>query len=95
MQAIITRYIPATNYKPSRIKASCARGKVILSCDALSGDGRDSDEMTHIRAASILVARFAVEDFAKYGTPHGENPWNKPRVVGQLPSGEMAHVFLS
>lgn len=92
MQAIITRCIPATNTRGSRIKAACARGKVLVSYNV---NASESDEMAHVRAASVLVARFAVEDFAKYGTPHNENPWNRPRVVGQLPSGEYAHVFVS
>lgn len=34
MQAIITKYIPPTNYKPSRIRAKCERGSIILSWDS-------------------------------------------------------------
>lgn len=40
-QAIVTKYLPATNYKPSRIKASCDAGSITISyphelkaCDA-------------------------------------------------------------
>ena len=31
MQAIKTKYLPATNYKGSRIKAECCAGSVIIS----------------------------------------------------------------
>jgi len=44
MQAIITRRLPATNTKPFRIKASCARGSIIICEDA-------STEETTIRRA--------------------------------------------
>ena len=30
-QAIVTKYLPATNYKPSRIKASCDAGSITIS----------------------------------------------------------------
>ena len=89
MRAIITHYIAPTNLKPSRIKASCARGKIIVSYDH-----EFDQEVAHVRAASALVARFVTEDFTKYGTTHDKNPWNRPRVVGQLPSGDFAHVFV-
>ena len=90
MQAIITRYVSATNTKPSRIKASCARGAVLVSYPSeLSGDA------VHSYAADLLVARFIKEDAKQYGTPAAKNPWGRSRVVGQLPSGDMAHVFTS
>lgn len=89
MQAIITHYIAPTNFKPSRIKASCARGKIIVSYPyGLSGDA------VHEFAASELVRKFCAEDFDNDGTPIEHNPWNRPRVVGQLPSGDFAHVFI-
>ena len=87
MQAIITKYLPATNFKPSRIKSKCARGSIIVSY----GQG-DNDEQNHIMAADALVAKFVKEDAARYGTER--NPWSKPRVCGQLPNGDYAHVFL-
>lgn len=90
MQAIITRYLPPTNTKPSRVKASCARGSVTISYPhELSG------EEVHVFAASALVAKFVKEDVAQYKTPADKNPWNRKRVVGQLPSGEHAHAFVS
>ena len=88
MQAIITKYLSATNTRGSRIKATCDRGSIIVSYPhELSG----SD--VHVFAANALVARFADEDSKTYGTPRNENPWLHPRVCGGLPSGDVAHVF--
>lgn len=90
MQAIVTRYVPATNTKPSRIKASCVRGSVLTSYPhELSGDA------VHEYAAAALVAKFCAADRKEYGTPIEKNPWNQPRVSGWLPSGGMAHIFTS
>lgn len=33
MQAIKTKYLPATNTKPSRIKAECEAGSITISYD--------------------------------------------------------------
>ena len=88
MQAIITKYLPATNFRGSRIKASCERGSITVSYPhELSG------EACHVFAVDALIVRFIREDAARYGTK--ENPWGKPRVVGQIPSGQYVHVFAS
>lgn len=58
MQSIVTKYIPATNTKPSRIKATCWRGSVTLSFNhELSVTGNHeaaikymADELTRIDA---------------------------------------------
>ncbi len=85
MQAILTKYLPATNTRGSRIKAMCDRGAITISYPhELNGDA------CHIAAARALVARFVKEDAARYGTER--NPWSKPRVCGQLPNGDYAHV---
>jgi len=86
MQSIITKYLPCTNFKGSRIKATCERGSITISYPLeLSGDA------VHIAAADALVAKFVKEDEKRYGTTN--NPWSTPRVCGQLPSGEYAHVI--
>lgn len=86
MQAIITKYLPATDYKGSRIKASCERGSITITYpDHLSGDA------CHIYAVDKLIAKFVREDSARYRSD--KNPWQTPRVCGQLPSGDYAHVF--
>jgi hypothetical protein len=86
MQAIITKYLPATNHKPSRIKASCERGSITVGYHS-----EMAGESPHIGAAQALVNKFIAEDAKQYG-PH-VNPWSKPRAVGQIPSGEFVHVF--
>lgn len=86
MQAILTKYLCPTNFKGSRIKAVCERGSITVSRDdALSGDA------CHVAAVDALVAKFIDEDKARYGS--NKNPWSAPRVVGQLPNGDYAHVF--
>lgn len=89
MQAIVTKYLPATNTKGSRIKAQCARGSLTVSYPhELSG------EACHIYAAKQLIAKFVAEDAKKYGTDTETRVgWNFPFVSGCLPSGNYAHVF--
>lgn len=87
MQAILTKYLCATNTRGSRIKASCERGSVTISYpDELSGDA------VHIAAKDALVAKFVKEDAARYGSER--NPWSKPTVCGWLSSGEAVHVYV-
>lgn len=89
MQAIITKFLCATNFRGSRIKATCARGSITISYpDAQSG------EACHIAAADALVAKFVKEDAARYGSNNDKNPWLQPRVVGQLPNNDYAHVYV-
>ena len=90
MQAIVTKYLPATNTKPSRIKAQCERGSLTVSW---SYEGRDEDE--HANAAKALCAKFIAEDGERYGSNPKRNPWAAPFVTGCLPSGNYAHVFTS
>ena len=53
MQAIITRFLPCTNTRPSRVKAIAEAGSVILSWDhALNSDGN------HKAAAEALRRKF-------------------------------------
>lgn len=87
MQAIITKFYGPTNCRGARIKASCDRGSLFFSYPyEMSGD------KCHIAAVDALIAKFIKEDAEKYGTH--VNPWSKPRVCGQIPSGEYVHVFI-
>lgn len=87
MQAITTKIIPATNTKPTRIKASCERGSIIISYPhELTGDA------CHVAAADALCAKFIKEDSAKYGSKY--NPWQSVRVCGTNKAGDCVHVFL-
>ncbi len=87
MQAIQTKVLPATNTRPTRIKATCARGSIT----------RTVDDMTladaHSFTAKALCQRFAQEDLVIYGTPLKSNPWMRPLADGTLPDGSVAHVF--
>jgi hypothetical protein len=87
MQAIQTKYLPATNKHPSRIKATCDRGSITISYP----EELTSPE-THIAAANALIRKFVMEDAKKYGT--NGNPWSAPKVCGSLPDGTYAHVFV-
>lgn len=87
MQAIQTRYLPATNFKGSRIKATCERGSITIDYPhELSG------EEVHRAAVHALIARFVKEDESRYGT--GRNPWARPFITGGLPGGGYCHVFV-
>jgi len=87
-QAIETKYLCPTNFKGSRIKATCARGSITVHCnDALNA------EENHIAAADALIARFLKEDATRYAQAPEKNPWAAPRIVGQLESGNYAHIF--
>jgi len=90
MQAILTKYLPPTNFKPSRIKAICERGSLICSYDSA-----ESNEVAHAYAANRLCERFAAEDAERYKSEPATNPWMRKRVMGGLPTGGYAHVFVS
>ena len=90
MQAIITTYKFATNTRGSRILARCTRGSISVSYDY----ELDSD-FNHIAAAQALVNRFIKEDQITRSEHPIDNPWNRDRAVGQLPSGSYAHVFVN
>lgn len=90
MQAIIAKYLPATNSKPSRIKASCERGSLIASFD--SGDRQDD---AFKNAVDKLCAKFDAEDEKKYGSKRGhKGSWSRPKASGQIPSGEYVFCFI-
>lgn len=77
MQAIITKYLSATNSRGSRIKATCAAGSVTIGYPhELSGMA------CHAAAAKSLVDKLG------WGTAHYGD-----LMGGQLPSGDYAFVF--
>ena len=59
MQAITTKYIGPTNFRGSRIKASCEAGSITLPYDYSENDGG------HYGAAVALIKKLGWED---YGT---------------------------
>jgi len=89
MQAIHSKYIPATNTLGSRIKATCERGSITIDYPhELSGDA------VHRKAALQLLERFVSEDWAERAIPPSQNPWKREFVTGCLPDGTMAHILL-
>lgn len=90
MQAIHTKYLPATDHKGSRIKASCERGAITIPYPhELSGDE------VHREAVRQLLERFIREDSeGENGCPPERNPWKRDFVTGGLPDGTVAHVLL-
>lgn len=91
MQAIHTKVLPATNTKPTRIKAKCCRGSLTV---AYSGSAIFSSTEAHASVALSLCIKFADEDKAR-GIPVDENLWLRGFVSGGLPDGSHAHVFVS
>lgn len=89
MQSIICKYLPATNTKPARIKASCVRGACTLSFPY------DLDGEAAFRSVvDALCAHFDKEDAAKYGSTPGAHSWSRPKAAGQIPSGEWVFCFI-
>ncbi len=93
-QAIITKYLGATNSRGSRIRASCARGESLFFPYPHELEG----EEVHRAAVHALVEKFAVEDEVRVLRALDERcrvfPWKRPFVTGQLASGEYVHVFM-
>lgn len=78
MQAIITKVLPSTNTRGTRIKASCERGSITISYH-YSESGTDKP---HRIAAEALIQKFCKEDFESRAEPYDKNPWNRPFVTG-------------
>lgn len=88
MQAIITTIIPATKTKPTRIKAVCKRGKLVMSINSLP-DIPTGTNTIHRQIAQKLCDKFRKEDHPQDYT------WHAPFVTGQLPNGDYVHVFIT
>lgn len=90
MQAIITKYLPVTDRKSSRIKAVCERGSLTVTWDHALDVGEN-----HRAACDALCARFDAEDKKKYGSdPEHKGRWSRPKASGQIPSGEYVFCFI-
>lgn len=89
MQAIQTKYLPCTNIRGSRIKASCERGSLTIPYPhELNGDE------VHREAVRQLLERFVSDDWKERSIPPSNNAWKRDFVSGSLPDGTMAHVLL-
>ena len=88
MQAITTKYLPATNVRGSRIKASCDRGTITIDYPHdVSGD------LCHRRAVDALLAKFAAEDARTYGGSAEAHHWGR-YITGGNADGNCSHVLL-
>ena len=82
MQAIITRVIPATQHKPTRIHAQCSRGQFT------SPTNSPSDENEHRRVTFALLRKFQAED------EQLDTVWHWPFFTGQLSNDDYVHVLV-
>lgn len=86
-QAIETKYLGPTNFKASRIKASCDRGSKTFDYDhELNG------EENHISACKRLRIEFAKQDQRERGHPYNENSWLDPMICGGF-KNKYYHIF--
>jgi hypothetical protein len=60
MQAITTKYLGPTNFRGSRIKASCEAGSITLPYDYNENDGG------HYGAAVALIKKLGWEDHGRW-----------------------------
>lgn len=84
MQAILTRVIPATNTRGTRIKATCAAGSITLDYHAYDGPGGGLGD---VEPRHAWVAQKLVEKLGWTGGRYGE------LVTGCLPTGDYCHVL--
>jgi hypothetical protein len=90
-QAIQTAFLPATESKGERIKASCERGQIYVDYPY----GLSQSE-AHAYACRALQVKFAEEDRAEYGeecTIEG-NPWMRQMVGGSCPANKRGYIFV-
>lgn len=58
MQSITVQYLPATNHRPTRLKAKCAGGSITVSLSTLSDDlDLSSDYIVERTVALALIAK--------------------------------------
>lgn len=104
MQAIQTKYIPATSTKPSRIKAWCDRGSLTISYPHEAPGGAEG---AHTAAARQFVERLIAENLAGWkiaderypmdkrrNYTRSDSPWSSPMICGGLTSGGFCFVFV-
>jgi hypothetical protein len=82
-QAIVTKYLPVTNSRPSRVKATCDAGSVIAEWDhALNID------QNHARAAEKLADKFGWKGAWYQGAmPRGAGGFAFVCVDGRIDAG--------
>jgi len=81
MQAIITKFLPATNNRPNRIKAYCPAGSITLCSDNLPFASHD--ERSHRQAALALQNKLKW-DFPMIGGDKGDGNYCFVLIPNQL-----------
>lgn len=89
MQSIVTKYLPPTNCKGSRYKATCAAAEITVSANHALGI-----DDNHEAARRELCRKMAQTCHDTYGSPLDDSLWTRPMVTGGLPNGDFVHVFL-
>lgn len=82
-QAVRTKYIPPTNHRGSRIKASCQSMTLTLEWE----DGMGVED-NHVKACDELCRRMMEKS-------RGGGIWKDKRACGQLPDGSCVHAFIT
>lgn len=80
MQAIITKVLPATNYKPPRMLVKCNAARIVLPYDF-----ELNTDKNHMHAALAIVKKLETEC----------GGWSGEWVCSELPSGERCWVNAS
>jgi len=87
MITIVTRWIPATDTKPSRIIATSHNARAIVTCQNLKGNE------DHIAAAKAVVWKLIEQYKAKFGQEQKHWLEKETWICGDLPDGGMVHVI--
>ena len=82
-QCIRTKFIPCTNFRPSRVKAWCDRGHITVSWRY----EMNVDE-NHAFAIRCLLEKFVMEDEKKYSK--GDSSWDSDFLMGGDRDGYVA-----
>lgn len=92
-QAIRTTFIPWTEHKPDRVKASCERGANTYMKSVLEESAKAAGHnCIHRAAAQALCDQFTAEDQAKHGPDAGKT-WQVGFVTGEFQHA-FYHVFV-
>jgi hypothetical protein len=89
MQAIVTTYLPPTNTKPGRVKASCERGSKIYSWD----HGLNPQAMHRLACQNLLDAFAGLDTYTYGGTVKDHNWAPNGFLTGQISDGRFVHVI--
>lgn len=85
MQAIQTKFLPATNARDYRIKASCERGSITIPFpETIEG------EEAHRFAVDALLKKFQKEDSARAEEQEAVHWWPGGYVMGAVKGGFVA-----